>query len=67
MGFEMGLMGFEGVRRGLTKTEKTSLLLFIAPPSLMLLLCVPANVSELTFSVPQTTSSLSAYEQHQGR
>ena len=70
-GFDEGLMGFEGVRiwfdvvrcglRGcwLTKTEKTSLLLFIAPPSLILVFCVPANVSELPFSSPQITNSLS--------
>ena len=42
-------VGFED---WLTKTEKTSLLLFIAPTSLMLVSCVPANVSKLTFAVP---------------
>ena len=53
--------------KGVTKTGKTSLLLFFAPSSLMLLFCVPENVSELPFSVPQTTNSPSDYEQPQGR
>ena len=63
--FEFGLSWFERVL--VDKNRKTSLLLFFAPPSLMLLLCMPANVSELTFAVSQITNRPLGYEQQQGR
>ena len=65
-GFEFG---FENSSREWfkQKPKKPPCCCSFAPPSLMLLFCVPANVSELPFSVSQTINRLSGYEQQQGR